>query len=191
MVTMVGVLVLGILQGILIAVALALGDLIRRAARPHDAVLGRREGMLGYHDIERYTDSETIPGLIIYRFDAPLFFANARHLREEARALVAGARAPVRWFLLDASSVFDLDVTAAEGLEKLRREFEEEGVALVIAEARAPLRRLLRRTGLAKRMGPEHLHPTVEVAVQAFLEAQERAAGQPPHAGPPAPPAVH
>ncbi|MCP3137532.1 SulP family inorganic anion transporter [Pyxidicoccus xibeiensis] len=190
-VTLVGVLVLGILQGILIAVALALGDLVRRAARPHDAVLGRREGMLGYHDIERYADSETMPGLIIYRFDAPLFFANARHLREEARGLVASARAPVRWFVLDASAVFDLDVTAAEGLEKLRREFEEEGVTLVIAEARAPLRRLLRRTGLAERLGPEHLHPTVEAAVAAFLEGRGGAAGPPPRDVPPPPPTVH
>ncbi|NMO14621.1 sulfate permease [Pyxidicoccus fallax] len=190
-VTMVGVVVLGILQGILIAVVLALGDLIRRAARPHDAVLGKKAGMPGYHDVERYAGAETIPGLIIYRFDAPLFFANARHLREEARALVAGSLAPVRWFLLDASAVFDLDITAAEGLEKLRREFEEEGVTLVIAEARAPLRRMLRRSGLAERLGPEHLHPTVEAAVRAFLEEQARAAGQPPHAAPPAPPTVH
>lgn len=190
-VTMVGVLVLGILHGILIAVALALGDLIRRAARPHDAVLGRRAGMLGYHDIERYADSEMVPGLIIYRFDAPLFFANARHLREEARALVAAAGAPVRWFLLDASAAFDLDVTAAEGLEKLRREFEEEGVTLVIAEARAPLRRLLRRTGLAERLGPEHLHPTVEAAVEAFLAGRGGAAGATPRDVTPPPPVAH
>lgn len=190
-VTMVGVLVLGILQGILIAVALALGDLVRRAARPHDAVLGKTAGMLGYHDIHRYAGSVTIPGLIIYRFDAPLFFANARHLREEARALVAGSDSPVRWFLLDASSAFDLDITAAEGLEKLRREFEEEGIALVIAEAHAPLRRLLRRSGLAERLGPGHVHSTVEGAVGAFLKERAEAAGAPPDAAPPTPPAVH
>lgn len=191
MVTTVGVLVLGILQGILVAVALALGDLIRRAARPHDAVLGTKPGMLGYHDITRYAGAETIPGLIIYRFDAPLFFANARHLCEEARALIAGSPVAVRCFLLDASAVFDLDVTAAEGLEKLRREFEEEGVVLAIAEARAPLRRLLRRSGLAERMGPENLHPTVEAAVHGFLERQASAAGSPPHGEPLPPPAVH
>ncbi|WP_163988441.1 SulP family inorganic anion transporter [Pyxidicoccus caerfyrddinensis] len=190
-VTMVGVLVLGILQGILVAVALALGDLIRRAARPHDAVLGTREGVPGFHDIERHADAETVPGLVVYRFDAPIFFANARHLREEARALVAGARAPVRWFVLDASAVFDLDVTAAEGLEKLRREFEEEGVVLGIAEARAPMRRMLWRTGLVERIGRENLHPTVGAAVRSFLEVHAEAAGHLPGGVPPTPPAVH
>ncbi|NOK04940.1 MULTISPECIES: SulP family inorganic anion transporter [unclassified Myxococcus] len=182
-VTMVGVLVLGILQGILVAVALALADLIRRAARPHDAVLGEREGVPGYHDIERFENAETVPGLVIYRFDAPLFFANARHLREQARALVSSADAPVRWFVLDASAVFDMDVTAAEGLEKLRREFEEEGVVLGIAEARAPLRALLRRTGLLERLGPENVHATVEAAVHHFLmdaDARHTRDGAPP-----------
>uniref|UniRef100_UPI0013D7D01D SulP family inorganic anion transporter n=1 Tax=Myxococcus vastator TaxID=2709664 RepID=UPI0013D7D01D len=186
-VTMLGVLVLGILQGILVAVALALADLIRRAARPHDAVLGEREGVPGYHDIERSENSETVPGLVIYRFDAPLFFANARHLREQARALVANAEAPVRWFVIDTSAVFDMDVTAAEGLEKLRREFEEAGVVLGIAEARAPLRALLRRTGLLERLGSENMHPTVAVAVQRFLmdagakHARTGASPAPPH----------
>ncbi len=190
-VTTLGVLVLGLLEGILIAVALAMGDLIRRAARPHDAVLGAREGVPGYHDIERYEDAETVPGLVVYRFDAPLFFANARHLREEARALVAGAQTPVRWFVLDASAVFDLDTTAAAGLEKLWREFEEEGVVLVIAEARAPLRRLLRRTGLEQRIGRENLYPTVGAAVRSFLALRAGATGQPPGAAPPTPPAMH
>ncbi|WP_255217279.1 SulP family inorganic anion transporter [Myxococcus sp. AM010] len=188
-VTMLGVLVLGILQGILVAVALALADLIRRAARPHDAVLGEREGVPGYHDIERSENSETVPGLVIYRFDAPLFFANARHLREQARALVASAETPVRWFVIDTSAVFDMDVTAAEGLEKLRREFEEADVVLGIAEARAPLRALLRRTGLLERLGPENMHPTVGVAVRRFLMD---ASARPPLAGePPAPPHLH
>ncbi|WP_233583414.1 SulP family inorganic anion transporter [Corallococcus sp. CA053C] len=189
--TMLGVVVLGILQGILIAVVLALADLIRRAARPHDAVIGERPGGAGFHDIERYADAETIPGLVIYRFDAPLFFANARYLREEARALVAGARTPVRWFVLDASAAFDLDVTAAEGLEKLRREFKEEGVVLGIAEARAPLRRMLRRTGLTQRLGPENLHPSVEEAVRSFVALRAGDAGPRPEGTPPAPPALH
>ncbi|AEI64704.1 sulfate permease [Corallococcus macrosporus] len=188
-VTMVGVLVLGILQGILVAVALALADLIRRAARPHDAVLGQREGMPGYHDIERAENTETVPGLVIYRFDAPLFFANARHLREQARSLISSAEAPVRWFIIDTSAVFDMDVTAAEGLEKLRREFEDEGVVLGIAEPRAPLRVLLRRTGLLERLGPQNVHATVGAAVHHFLKD---AGARHPRAGePPAPPPVH
>ncbi|MCY1035023.1 sulfate permease [Corallococcus sp. BB11-1] len=168
-VTMLGVLLLGILQGILIAVALALVDLIRRAAHPHDAVLGEREGVPGWHDVEGHADAETVPGLVVYRFDAPLFFANARFLREQVRKLVAESRAPVKWFVLDASSVFDLDVTAAEGLEKLRHELEEEGIVFVVAQARAPMRSMLRRSGLRSLFGKEHLFPTVGAAVRAFL----------------------
>ncbi|RKH21003.1 sulfate permease [Corallococcus praedator] len=171
-VTMLGVLLLGILQGILIAVALALVDLIRRAAHPHDAVLGEREGVPGWHDVEGHADAETVPGLVVYRFDAPLFFANARFLREQVRRLVAESRVPVKWFVLDASSVFDLDVTAAEGLEKLRRELEGEGIVLAVAQARAPMRSMLRRSGLLARLGKERLFPTVGAAVRAFQQEE-------------------
>ena len=95
--TFVGVLVLGILPGVLVAVALAVADLIRRAAHPHDAVLGRIQGKPGYHDIEQRPGSETLPGLIIYRLDAPLFFANARFLRDQVHQLIDTAETPVRW----------------------------------------------------------------------------------------------
>ncbi|WP_342373965.1 sulfate permease [Myxococcus stipitatus] len=167
-VTTLGVLVLGILQGILIAVALALGDLIRRAAHPHDAVLGQREDVSGWHDVSRHADTRTLPGLLVYRFDAPMFFANARYLREQLRALVAEAKPTPREVVLDASAVFDLDVTAAEGLEKLRRELSERGIVLVIADANAPLRGMLRRTGLMERLGEENVYLTVEAAVARF-----------------------
>ncbi|MBN9682979.1 MULTISPECIES: SulP family inorganic anion transporter [unclassified Corallococcus] len=174
-VTMLGVLFLGILQGILIAVALALVDLIRRAAHPHDAVLGEREGMPGWHDVEGHADAETIPGLVVYRFDAPLFFANARFLREQVRRLVAESRHPVRWFVLDASSVFDLDITAAESLEKVRHELTDEGLVFAVAQARAPMRRMLKRSGLAARIGEDRLFPTVGAAVRAYLESRDDA----------------
>ncbi|WP_404369834.1 SulP family inorganic anion transporter [Corallococcus coralloides] len=171
-VTMLGVLFLGILQGILIAVALSLVDLIRRAAHPHDAVLGEREGMPGWHDVEGHADAETIPGLVVYRFDAPLFFANARFLREQVRRLVADSRHPVRWFVLDASSVFDLDITAAESLEKVRHELTDEGIVFAVAQARAPMRRMLKRSGLTGRIGEELLFPTVGAAVRAYFESR-------------------
>ncbi|NTX13889.1 sulfate permease [Myxococcus sp. CA056] len=187
-VTTLGVLVLGILQGILIAVALALGDLIRRAAHPHDAVLGEREGVPGWHDVSRHTGTHTIPGLLVYRFDAPMFFANARHLREQLRALVARAKPPVKEVVLDASAVFDLDVTAADGLEKLRRELEAQGIVLVIADANAPLRGMLRRTGMMERLGEENVYLTVEAAVARF---QKRGPGTSPESEPPSPPASH
>ncbi|RKH63837.1 SulP family inorganic anion transporter [Corallococcus aberystwythensis] len=174
-VTTLGVLFLGILLGILIAVALALVDLIRRAAHPHDAVLGEREGMPGWHDVEGHADAETIPGLVVYRFDAPLFFANARFLREQVRHLVAASRQPVRWFVLDASSVFDLDVTAADSLEEVCHELTGEGIVFAVAQARAPMRRMLKRSGLAALIGQDLLFPTVGAAVRAYLEARDGA----------------
>ncbi|QAT87691.1 sulfate permease [Corallococcus coralloides] len=189
-VTMLGVLFLGILQGILIAVALALVDLIRRAAHPHDAVLGEREGMPGWHDVEGHADAETIPGLVVYRFDAPLFFANARFLREQVRRLVADSRQPVRWFVLDASSVFDLDITAAESLEKVRHELTDEGLVFAVAQARAPMRRMLKRSGLAARIGEDRLFPTVGAAVRAYLESRDDA-GTAESGEPAASPQVH
>ncbi|WP_223637223.1 SulP family inorganic anion transporter [Corallococcus sp. EGB] len=184
-VTTLGVLFLGILQGILIAVVLALVDLIRRAAHPHDAVLGEREGVPGWHDVEGHADAETVPGLIVYRFDAPLFFANARFLREQVRRLVAEPRHPVRWFVLDASSVFDLDITAAESLVKVWHELAEEGIVFAVAQARAPMRRMLRRSGLQALIGARHLFPTVGAAVRAYLDTREGAwasrGGEPVH----------
>jgi sulfate permease, SulP family len=185
-VTMLGVLLLGILQGILIAVALALVDLIRRAAHPHDAVLGEREGVPGWHDVEGHAHAQTVPGLIVYRVDAPLFFANARFLREQVRRLVAESRHPVRWFVLDASAVFDLDVTAAESLEKVHRELEEEGIEFVVAQARAPMRATLRRSGLVELLGRDRLFPTVGAAVSAYLDQEPpRGAGREDAAAPP------
>jgi SulP family sulfate permease len=190
--TTLGVLLLGILQGILIAVALALGDLIRRAAHPHDAVLGVREELPGWHDLTRHEGARPIPGLLVYRFDAPMFFANARHLRERVRELVADSRPPVEEVILDASSVYDLDVTAAEGLAKLRDELAERDVTLVIAEANAPLRGMLRRTGLMDRLGSDHVYLTVEEAVEGFLESREaREEARSRADAPPAPPMTH
>jgi len=179
-VTTLGVVGLGILEGILIAVALALGDLIRRAARPHDAILGEIEGKPGYHDIRRHEDSETIPGLIIYRVDAPLFFANARFLRERVRELLEDAAEPVRWVVLDAGAVFDLDVTAADALERIRAELSARGIVLAVAQPHYPMRRMLRRSGLMGRIGGEHVFPTVGAAVAAFAAATEEAHGEAP-----------
>ncbi|MFP2929693.1 SulP family inorganic anion transporter [Pyxidicoccus sp. 3LG] len=189
--TMLGVVLLGILQGILIAVALALVDLVRRAAHPHDAVLGSREGVPGWHDVTRHSGAQVIPGLIIYRFDAPMFFANARHLRERVRELVHASRQPVEEVVLDASAVYDLDVTAAEGMEKLRKELEEQGILLVIANANAPLRIMLRRTGLMTKLGEDNVYLTVEEAVADYLEARERRELGGAPVGAPPPSALH
>lgn len=172
-VTLLGVLLLGILPGVLVAVTLALADLLRRAARPHDAVLGRVKGRPGYQDIERQPGSETLPGLIIYRIDGPLFFANARFLSERVRELVKSAESPVLMVVLDCGGVFELDVTAAETLEELDRGLHAHGIRLGLAEPHAPLRKVLQRTGLLQKIGPEDIFATVEEAISAYVERTE------------------
>jgi SulP family sulfate permease len=168
-VTFAGVLAFGILPGVLVAVALAVADLVRRAARPHDAVLGRLRGKPGYQDIEHRPESETLPGLIIYRFDAPLFFANARFFREQVYKLIEAAKAPVRMVVLDCGAMFDLDVTGAETLEELERELAGQGITLALAEPHAPMRRVLVRSGLLERLGAEDVFSTVGEAIRAYV----------------------
>lgn len=176
--TFVGVLVFGILPGVLVAVALAVADLVRRAARPHDAVLGWLQGRSGYHDIEHRPGSETLPGLIIYRLDAPLFFANARFLREQVHQLIDSAEAPVRMVVLDCGAMFDLDVTAAETLEELDRELDERAITLALAEPHAPMRSVLRRSGLLQKLGQENVFATVGESIRAYVERAEAGIGR-------------
>jgi SulP family sulfate permease len=176
--TFLGVLVLGILPGVLVAVALALADLVRRAAHPHDAVLGRLSESPGYHDIEQRPGSETLPGLIIYRVDAPLFFANARFVREQVLELIDTAEAPARMLVLDCGAMFDLDVTAAEMLNQLDRELDERGITLALAEPHAPMRRVLRRTGLLRNIGQENVFSTVGESIRAYVERAEADLGR-------------
>ena len=171
-IALLGVLSIGILPGILVAVALALLVVIHRISRPHDAVLGSIEGVDGYHDIEGHTNSETMPGLIAYRFDAPLFFANADYFLSQVRELVASAETPVAWLMIDAEGMVDIDVTALEALDTLQRELAQQEILLAIARAHHPLEEMLKRAGLLERIGPEHLYPTVRTAVQAYLEQQ-------------------
>src|SRR5216683_2144097 len=173
LVTLVGVLSIGVLAGIVVAVGLALLVVVSRISRPHDAVLGSVEGVDGYQDIEGSTHSETVPGLIAYRFDAPLFFANADYFLSRVRVLIAAAEFPVAWVLIDAEGIIDIDVTAVEALRILQRELEHKGIRLAIARANHPLQEMLKRTGLTERIGSQHLYPTVRTGVQAFLHSSQ------------------
>ncbi len=170
--TFIGVLSIGVLAGILVAVLLALVIVISKISRPHDAVLGSVEGIDGYQDIEEYANSETRPGLIVYRFDAPLFFANADYFLTQVQELIDAAEPPIKWLLIDAEAIADIDVTAAEALSKLQSELEGKGVVLAIARASHPLQRMLKRAGLTELIGSAHFFPTVRTGVQAFLEQQ-------------------
>jgi high affinity sulfate transporter 1 len=166
-----GVAVLGVIEGIFIAIALALLDFIRRAWRPYDAVLGRVDDLKGYHDVTRYPDAKRIPGLVLFRWDAPLFFANAEVFADRVRQAIASSPTPVRWVIVAAEPVTDLDTTAADVLRELDEELAAEGVDLRFAEMKDPVKDRLKRYGLFERFGADHFYPTVGEAVSAYLDA--------------------
>ena len=162
-----GVAVLGVLWGVGIAIVLSLLNFIRRSWYPHDAVLGRVDQLKGYHDTVRYPQAALIPGLVLYRFDAPLFFANADSFGQRVRALAdAGG---THWVVIAAEPITDIDATAAETLAVLNTELDAAGHTLAFAELKDPVRDLLRRYGIEAAIGPERFYPTIGVAVAAYL----------------------
>ncbi len=122
MATMIAVLTVGVLYGVLVAVGLSVLDLLHRLARPHDGVLGYVPGIAGMHDVDDYPDARPIPGLLVYRYDAPLCFANAENFRRRALAALDAEPEPPRWFLLNAEANVEIDSTAAQTLEELHAE---------------------------------------------------------------------
>jgi high affinity sulfate transporter 1 len=162
-----GVALLGVLPGIGIAVALSILNVFRRAWWPHQTVLGRVEGVLGYHDVRSYPDAERLPGLVIYRFDAPLFFANASAFRDEVLRMAMTDPAP-RWIVVAAEPITDVDTTAADMLEQLDETLNGQGINLVFAELKDPVRRKIDRYGLTHTIDPRHFFPTVEAAITVF-----------------------
>ncbi|MFJ3202527.1 SulP family inorganic anion transporter [Streptomyces sp. NPDC086989] len=162
-----GVALLGVLPGIAVAVGLSVLGVFRRAWWPYETVLGRVPGLEGYHDVRSYPQAEQLPGLVIYRFDAPLFFANARSFRDEVRRL-AGGDPPPSWIVVAAEPMTDVDTTAADVLEELDEALNAQGVHLVFAELKDPVRRKIERYELTRTIDPAHFFPTVEAAVAAF-----------------------
>jgi len=167
-----GVLFLGVLAGVFVAIVLSLGDFVRRAWRPYDAVLGRVDELKGYHDRDRFPDARTVPGLLLFRFDAPLFFANANHFRAELRRRVA-EEPGTRWIVIAAEPITDVDTTAAIVLEDLLEEFDAQGITLAFAEMKDPVKDHLRRYGLFDRVGTDRFFPTMGTAVDAYVRAAE------------------
>ena len=162
-----GVALLGVLPGIAIAIALSILNVFRRAWWPYQTVLGRVAGLPGYHDIHSYPQAERLPGLVIYRFDAPLIFANAKTFRDAVRRLARSDPAP-EWIVIAAEPMTDVDTTAAEVLTELDEGLNAEGISLVFAEMKDPVRRKIERYGLSRTIDPRHFYPTVEAAVAAF-----------------------
>jgi SulP family sulfate permease len=168
--TMIGVLTLGVLAGILIAVTLSLINVIYHISRPHDALLDEMDAAGGtvYRSIGDKETALTEPGLIVYRFDAPLVFANTGFFTERLEALIANAGPELKCVILDAEAIGDFDSTAAEALGNLDADLERHGVELWVARANSPLRQLLTATGLTERLGTEHIYPSVRAAVTAY-----------------------
>ncbi|GAA0630624.1 SulP family inorganic anion transporter [Sporichthya brevicatena] len=166
--TTAAVLTLGVRDGILAAVVLSLADLLRRVARPHDAVQGFVPGLAGMHDVADYPDAETVPGLLVYRYDSPLFFANAENFHRRLLDAYRGAEPPPRWVVLNVEAMVEIDVTAAEVLARLHTELKAQGVVLAMAQVKQDLRRDLDASGLTDRIGADHLFPTLPTAVAAF-----------------------
>jgi SulP family sulfate permease len=164
----------GILVGVGVAIALSLLEMAQRLARPHEGVLGRVPGLPGMHDVDDYPDAQTLPGLVIYRYDAPLFFANVGDLCRRALLAVTQENAaspehPVRWFVLNVEANVEVDITAADGLQRLHEDLAERGVRLGLARVKNDLRLPLSRAGLTDMIGEDMLFPTLPVAEEAYL----------------------
>jgi high affinity sulfate transporter 1 len=164
-----GVALLGVLPGIAIAVVLSILNVFRRAWWPYATVLGRVQGVEGYHDIRSYPDAEHLSGLVIYRFDGPLFFANATKFRTEIRRLAKAEPKP-SWILIAAEPVTDVDTTAADMLTELDEALNAEGISLVFAELKDPVRRKIERYGLTRTIDPQHFFPTIDAAIATFRD---------------------
>jgi len=164
-----GVALLGVVHGMFIAVGFALLAFIWRAWRPYSAVLGRVDGVKGYHDISRHPEARRIPGLVLFRWDAPLFFANSEMFREQVLRAVSEAPTPAKWVVVAAEPVTDVDITAADVLAELVEELGRAGIALCFAQMKGPVKDHLKRYGLFNRLGMEHFFPTIGQAVDHYL----------------------
>ena len=167
-----GVLVLGVLEGVIVAVSLSLVDVIRRVARPHDAVEGLVPDLAGMHDVDDYDGAAVVPGLLVYRYDAPLFFANADNFLSRVRESVATY--DPEWVLLNAEAIGEVDLTGADALETLRAELEEKGIVLALARLKQEPRKVLQPSGLLERIGAEHIFPTLPTALEGYHAATDR-----------------
>ncbi len=167
--TSLGVLVFGLLPGIAIAVGLSLLDLIRRIAHPHDGILGYVPGLAGMHDIADYPTATRVPGLVVYRYDSPLFFANADDFLTRALAAARDAEPAAEWFVLNAEANTEVDLTAVDALAELRRTLSESGVVFAMARVKWEVREQLAAAGFIADVGDDHLFATLPTAVEAYV----------------------
>ena len=171
-----GVLVFDILYGVLAAVALSVAELLWRVGRPHDAIQGLVPGLAGMHDVDDYPQAETIPGLVVYRYDAPLFFANAQDFRRRALAAAGHGPGQARWFVLNTEANVEVDYTALEAVEAVRAELSRRGTIFALARVKQDLLDDLEAFGLAGKIG-----------ARAYLPDPADRGGRLPAMGQPAP----
>jgi MFS superfamily sulfate permease-like transporter len=167
-VCLVGVAVIGAIPGIGLAVVIAVIEFLWDGWRPHSAVLGKAEGVEGYHDVTRYPGARQTPGLLLFRWDAPLFFANAELFKERVLDEASKTPTPVRWLVVAAEPVTSIDVTAADMVEELEEELRKNNVDLFFAELKDPVKDKLKKFGLFSRFGESNFFPTVEAAVERY-----------------------
>jgi len=161
-----GVVVLGVLQGIVIAIALAVLLFFRRNWQPHGAVLGRVDALGGWHNVERYPDATQLRGIVVFRWEAPLFFANSAAFRTQVRRVVR--KSSPTWVVVQCEAVTDVDVSAAQMLEQLDRELNAQGVHMAFVEMRQRLKELVFRYGLFETLDRDRFYPTLDACLAAL-----------------------
>ena len=165
-----GVLAFNILYGVLVAISLSVADLLVRVARPHDAIQGLVPGLAGMHDVDDYPEARTVPGLVVYRYDAPLCFANAEDFRRRALAAADHQPEPLRWFVLNVEANVEVDFTALEAMDAIRDEISGRGAVFALARVKQALLARLQAFGLASKIGADRLYPTLPTAVDAYRQ---------------------
>ena len=167
-ITTIGVLATDLLAGIAIAIGLSVIELFARVAYPYDAVLGQVPGLAGWHDIDDWEGATTIPGLVVYRYDAPICFANAEDFKQHALAAIESEKTPVEWFMLNTEAIAEVDITAADMLAELHQELNDQGITFAMVRVKQDLYAQLKRSGLLKTIGADRIYPTLQTAIDAF-----------------------
>ncbi|MBR0697841.1 SulP family inorganic anion transporter [Bradyrhizobium lablabi] len=170
---LIGVAVFGVIPGVCLAIAIAIAEFLWDGWRPHFAVLGRADGVKGYHDITRYPAARQIPGLVLFRWDAPLFFANAEFFKERALEAVAKSPTQARWLVVAAEPVTSVDITAGDIVAELDAALQARGIELCFAELKDPVKDKLKRFGLVALLGEKYFFPTIGAAVSRYLEMND------------------
>lgn len=166
----VAVLMLDILYGILAAVAISIIELLTRVARPHAAVLGQAPGVAGWHDIDDYPGTVQTPGLVVFRFDSPLFFANAEDFAIKCREAIDAAEPPARWFLLNMEANTEVDITGIDALEQVRQHCVRHDIVLALVRVKRETITMLERYGFTELLGADRIYPTLPTAYEAYEE---------------------